>query len=119
MQHARRGLDKMRNIIFIAPPAAGKGTISDVLVKNYNYEHISTGDLLREEIKSGSDLGKELDKIISQGKLVNDEFMINLMENCLPFEVIRNKEFAPIKNKTGIDSVESARELLKENNVTL
>jgi len=45
--------------------------------------------------------------------------MINLMENCLPFEVIRNKEFAPIKNKTGIDSVESARELLKENNVTL
>lgn len=45
--------------------------------------------------------------------------MINLMENCLPFEVVRNREFAPIKNKTGIDSVESARLLLKENGVEL
>lgn len=45
--------------------------------------------------------------------------MIHLMDSCLPFEVVRNKEFAPIKNKTGIDSVESARALLKENNVNL
>lgn len=45
--------------------------------------------------------------------------MIHLLDSCLPFEVIRNKEFAPIKNKTGIDSVESARELLKQNGVEL
>ncbi len=73
----------MKNIIFIAPPAAGKGTVSDYLVSNYNYEHISTGDLLREEIKSGSDLGKEIDEIISNGGLVSDEFMIKLMEEKL------------------------------------
>jgi UDP-N-acetylglucosamine/UDP-N-acetylgalactosamine diphosphorylase len=45
--------------------------------------------------------------------------MIHQMDSCLPFEVVRNKEFAPIKNKTGVDSVESARELLKQNGVTL
>ena len=45
--------------------------------------------------------------------------MIHQMGSCLPFEVVREKEFAPIKNKTGIDSVESARELLRQNGVTL
>ena len=45
--------------------------------------------------------------------------MIHLLDSCLPFEVIRDKEFAPIKNKTGVDSVESARELLKQNGVEL
>lgn len=45
--------------------------------------------------------------------------MIHQMDSCLPFEVVRNKEFAPIKNKTGIDSVESARALLQENGVEL
>lgn len=45
--------------------------------------------------------------------------MIKLMENCIPFEVVRNKEFAPVKNKTGVDSVESARELMKENGIEL
>lgn len=45
--------------------------------------------------------------------------MIHKMDSCLPFEVVREKEFAPIKNATGVDSVESARELLKKNGVTL
>ncbi len=45
--------------------------------------------------------------------------MIHEMDSCLPFEVVRGKEFAPIKNKTGVDSVESARALLTENGVEL
>lgn len=45
--------------------------------------------------------------------------MIHLLDSCLPFEVVREKEFAPIKNKTGVDSVETARELLKQNGVEL
>lgn len=45
--------------------------------------------------------------------------MIHLMDTCLPFEVVRNKEFAPIKNKTGVDSVDTARQLLKENGIEL
>lgn len=73
----------MKNIIFIAPPAAGKGTVSDYLVKNYNYEHLSTGDLLRDEIKTGSALGQEIDKIISNGALVSDELIIELVSEKL------------------------------------
>ena len=45
--------------------------------------------------------------------------MIHLMDSCLPYEVVRNHEFAPIKNKTGIDSVESARALCAENGIEL
>ncbi len=71
----------MKNIIFIAPPAAGKGTISDFLVKNYDYVHISTGDLLRDEIASGSLFGQKIEKIIQSGSLVDDEEVIQLVKN--------------------------------------
>jgi UDP-N-acetylglucosamine/UDP-N-acetylgalactosamine diphosphorylase len=45
--------------------------------------------------------------------------MIYMMDNCLSFEVVREKEFAPVKNATGVDSVESARELLQKNGITI
>ena len=73
----------MKNIIFIAPPAAGKGTISDYLVKKYSYLHISTGDLLRDEIASGTEFGQKLDKILKSGSLVDDEVVIRLVESKL------------------------------------
>src|SRR5574344_435096 len=69
----------MNNLIFIAPPAAGKGTQSELLVKNDNYEHISTGDLLREEIASKSALGNEIESIIKSGNLVSDEIVTKLL----------------------------------------
>ncbi len=73
----------MKNIIFIAPPAAGKGTQSELLISKYGYEHISTGDLLRNEIKSGSDLGKELDSMMKSGSLISDEIVNGLLINAL------------------------------------
>ena len=63
-------------IIFIAPPAAGKGTQSNLLSNELNIEHISTGDLLREEIKNGN---KELQSIIESGNLVNDEMILSIL----------------------------------------
>lgn len=81
----------MKNIIFIAPPAAGKGTISDYLVKNFQYEHISTGDLLRLEIASGSSFGKKIDVILKSGSLVDDETVIELVKNKLAS--IHNQSF--------------------------
>ena len=63
----------MKNIIFIAPPSAGKGTQSDMLVEKYGYKHISTGNLFRAEIATGSDLGIKLKEIIDQGNLIDDE----------------------------------------------
>lgn len=73
----------MKNIVFIAPPASGKGTQSDLLVSKYGYNHISTGDLLREEIKSGSDLGKQIDELMKTGKLVNDDIVNSLLTKAL------------------------------------
>ena len=73
----------MKNIIFIAPPAAGKGTISEYLVKMYSYLHISTGDLLRDEIASGTEFGQKLDKILKSGSLVDDEIVIKLVQSRL------------------------------------
>ena len=45
--------------------------------------------------------------------------MIEMFPDCMPFEVVREKEFAPVKNKTGVDSIDSARALLKENDIEL
>ena len=71
----------MKNIIFLAPPAAGKGTLSEMLVEKYGYGHISTGDLLREEVKAGTELGKEAEGLMKAGKYVPDELIIKLIKN--------------------------------------
>ena len=73
----------MKNIVFVAPPAAGKGTQSDLLSQKYGYNHISTGDLLRAEVASGSDLGKELEVKMQSGELISDEIVNRLLENAL------------------------------------
>lgn len=73
----------MKNVIFIAPPAAGKGTMSEFLVNNYNYNHISTGDLIREKIKLQDEEGKELERIIKSGQLVDDDRIFKLLEEKL------------------------------------
>jgi len=73
----------MKNIIFIAPPAAGKGTQSEWLKDKYNYEHISTGDLLRAAIAEGSELGKKVESIMAEGSLVSDDIMIELLKETL------------------------------------
>jgi len=71
----------MKNIIFIAPPAAGKGTQSKLVSQEYNIPHISTGDLLREEIAKGTDLGREVKTVIDGGNLVSDEIITTLLKN--------------------------------------
>lgn len=80
----------MKSVIFIAPPAAGKGTQSNFL-KSLGYIHISTGDMLRSEIATGSELGKEIDEIIRKGDLVSDELVIKLIDKKL--SSIDNKPF--------------------------
>ena len=73
----------MKNIILIAAPAAGKGTLSDLLVKKYDYLHISTGDLLREVSKENTELGQKIAKMLKNGELVTDEIVFELLENKL------------------------------------
>lgn len=73
----------MKNIILIAAPAAGKGTLSELLVSKYDYAHISTGDLLRDASRSESELGKRISNMLKNGELVTDEIVFELLENRL------------------------------------
>lgn len=73
----------MKSIIFIAPPAAGKGTQSKLVSEKYNIPHISTGDLLRSVIESGSDLGKNIKAEIDKGHFVSDELILELLKQRL------------------------------------
>lgn len=72
----------MKSVIFIAPPAAGKGTQSNML-KTQGYVHISTGDMLREEINKESSIGLKVKDIISKGNLVSDDIVFTLIKNKL------------------------------------
>ena len=69
----------MKNIIFIAPPAAGKGTQSSLLEEKYEYKHISTGDLFRDNLKNETPLGKTAKEYIDKGELVPDEITVKML----------------------------------------
>lgn len=80
----------MKNLILLAAPNGGKGTLSEMLVENYGYGHISTGDLLRDEVKKGTPLGKEVEEVMKSGKFVSDEIIIKLIENRIQEEDCEN-----------------------------
>ena len=69
----------MLNIVIFGAPGSGKGTQSERIVEKYGINHISTGDVLRAEIKNGTELGKTAKGYIDQGQLIPDELMINIL----------------------------------------
>ena len=71
----------MFNLILFGPPGSGKGTQSDKLVEKYGLVHLSTGNLLREEIANKTPLGKEAKKFIDHGQLVPDEVVIGMVDS--------------------------------------
>jgi len=71
------------NLVLFGPPAAGKGTQAKRLVTERNLVQLSTGDMLRAAIKSGSELGQKVEGIIKAGDLVSDEIVIALIEEQL------------------------------------
>lgn len=71
------------NIILLAPPAAGKGTQSNKIVEKYNLKHISTGDLLRASLNNDDELSNQIREIMSSGKLVSDEIILELIKKEL------------------------------------
>ena len=69
------------NLILLGPPGAGKGTVSYAIKDQLNLTHLSSGDILREEIKRGTELGKKAEQYISKGQLVPDEDIIDMILN--------------------------------------
>ena len=79
------------NIVIFGPPGAGKGTQSSLIVKKFNLYQLSTGDLLRKEIKNNTKLGQEISSIINEGNLVSDSIVSELIEKYLSNENYKNR----------------------------
>lgn len=73
----------MLNIVIFGAPGSGKGTQSDRLINHYGLYHISTGEVLRDHIARGTELGKIADSYISKGQLIPDDLMIRVLEHVL------------------------------------
>ena len=71
------------NVILLGPPGAGKGTQAQLIVKNHNYFQLSTGDLLRAEIKKKTNIGEEIENLISKGNFVSDEIVEDLIKSTI------------------------------------
>ena len=79
------------NIILFGPPGAGKGTQAQNIAKQFHLNQVSTGDLLRSEITKNTELGNEIEKIISKGDFVTDNIINNLLKSVITNSSYRNK----------------------------
>ena len=79
------------NIVIFGPPGAGKGTQSNLIVQKFKLHQLSTGELLRQEIKNNTELGKEIKEIINAGSLVSDIIVGNLIEKHISNPIFKNR----------------------------
>ena len=79
------------NIVIFGPPGAGKGTQSNLIVKKFHLHQLSTGELLRKEIKDKTDLGNQISSIMKTGNLVSDEIVGSLIEKYISNDDYKNR----------------------------
>ena len=89
----------MKNIVIFGAPGAGKGTQSDKMIEKYGLGHISTGDVLRNEIKNGTELGKTAKGYIDNGQLIPDELMIDILAAMIELAVPEDELMARLINR--------------------
>ena len=103
------------NIIIFGPPGAGKGTQSDFIVKKYNLFQVSTGNILRKEIKDKTDLGQKISSLMSSGSLVDDSIVNKLIEEIISDKRYENK-FIFDGYPRNIDQANNLNSVLKKYN---
>ena len=106
------------NIILFGPPGAGKGTQSKYLVKKLNAFQISTGDLLREEIKKSSDIGRAITNDMQNGKFISDDIVNKLIENLVSDPQTKNKLIFDGYPRS-LSQAKNLEELLKKSNQSI
>lgn len=105
----------MLNIVIFGAPGSGKGTQSEKIVEKYQLNHISTGDVLRAEIKNGTELGKTAKSYIDQGQLIPDELMVNILASVFDsFEDSKGVIFDGFPRT--IPQAEALKRMLQERN---
>ena len=102
------------NLIILGPPGAGKGTQAAVIASEQNIPHISTGDMLREAIKNGTELGLQAKAVMDAGNLVSDELIIELVKERISQEDCKNGFLFD-----GFPRTIPQAEALQENNVDI
>ncbi|MGC6470475.1 MAG: adenylate kinase [Flavobacteriales bacterium] len=108
----------MLNIVLFGPPGAGKGTQSQLLIDNYSLIHLSTGDILRNEISKGSELGLKAKTLMDRGDLVPDEVVIGMIKNILEQNLNANGFIFDGFPRTTAQA-ESLDQMLKELNTSI
>ena len=103
------------NLILLGPPGAGKGTQAQFIVKKYNYFQLSSGDLLRDEIKKNTTLGKRIVKIMPQGELITDEIVNLLLKQAINKPENKNRIIFDGYPRN-IPQAENLEQVLKEDN---
>ena len=106
------------NIILFGPPGAGKGTQSKYLVNKLKAFQISTGDLLREEIKKNSDIGKAITNDMKNGKFISDDIVNKLIENLISDPQKKNKLIFDGYPRS-LSQAKNLEELLKNSNQSI
>lgn len=107
----------MNNLILLGPPGCGKGTQSKILVQNKNYFQISTGDLLRQSVTSGSEQGMSIKKIMEKGELVPDSMVIGMILDV--FEKEKTKNFIFDGFPRNINQAEQLTKSMNENKMNI
>ena len=106
------------NIVIFGAPGSGKGTQSEKLIEKYGLTHISTGDVLRKEIKNGSKLGKIAEEYISKGQLLPDALIVNILADTLDkCEIVKGVIFDGFPRT--IPQAEALKKVLSERNMDI